>query len=156
MKRNIIILTGIILTCLLAHRYLAYGSTSEKEYKVYEEIVYELLSSRTSIMNRGLYSDEDINNIFSDLEEIERGRLLEEDIDCLRDVRANPTDYPSVSDLKILKVDVIALEDNIYKLKVLTQWKVIEAKESRENIEYLIEIQQQEGRYFLIKLEPVE
>lgn len=156
MKRNIIILTSIILIYLLAHRYLAYGFTSEKEYKVYEEMIYYLLSSRTSIMNRGLYSDEDINNIFSDLEEIERGRLLEEDTDCLKDARANFTDYPSVSDLKILKVNVIGLEDNNYKLKVLTQWKVIEAKESIENIEYFIEIQQQEGRYFLTKLEPVE
>lgn len=156
MKKRNIILISIIFLFILVHGYFAYGSTYIKKHSIDEGIISKLLIDRTSIMNRALYGDEDIDVLLVDLEQIERGKLLEEDIECLKDSRINPTDYPFISDTKVLNVNLLNIQDDIYKLKVQVQWKILEIEESKENIDYFIEIQQREDKFYLINFEPVE
>lgn len=156
MKKRNIILISIIFLFILVHGYFAYGSTYIKKHSIDEGIISKLLIDRTSIMNRALYGDEDIDVLLVDLEQIERGKLLEEDIECLKDSRINPTDYPFISDTKVLNVNLLNIQDDIYKLKVQVQWKILEIDESKENIDYFIEIQQREDKFYLINFEPVE
>lgn len=156
MKKRNIILISIIFLFILVHGYFAYGSTYIKKHSIDEGIISKLLIDRTSIMNRALYGDEDIDVLLVDLEQIERGKLLEEDIECLKDLRINPTDYPFISDTKVLNVNLLNIQDDIYKLKVQVQWKILEIEESKENIDYFIEIQQREDKFYLINFEPVE
>lgn len=156
MKKRNIILISIIFLFILVHGYFAYGSTYIKKHSIDEGIISKLLIDRTSIMNRALYGDEDIDVLLVDLEQIERGKLLEEDIECLKDSRINPTDYPFISDTKVLNVNLLKIQDDIYKLKVQVQWKILEIEESKENVDYFIEIQQREDKFYLINFEPVE
>lgn len=157
MSRKIIILVSVFLLFLLIHSYLVHGSTWEKKYELNESIVYDLLSCRANIMNRGLYSDEDINSIIMDLEELETGSLLKDDIESIKYARENPTDYPLIIGLKIEKIQLLTINANTYKLKALVRWSILDTThELEENIEYFIEIQNQEGRFFLISIVPNE
>lgn len=156
MKKNSIILISIIFLFLLVHGYFAYGSTHVKKHAIDEGVVSELLSNRTSIMNRALYGSEDINIIILDLEQIERGKLLEDDINCLIYSRINPTDYPFISDVRVLNANLLNIQDDIYKLRVLVQWELLETEELKETFDYFVEVQQQSGKFFLVNFEPVE
>ena len=156
MKKRNIILISIIFLFILVHGYFAYGSTYVKKHSIDEGIISKLLIDRTSIMNRALYGDEDIDVLLVDLEQIERGKLLEEDIECLIDSRINPTDYLFISDIKVLNVNLLNIQDDIYKLSVQVQWKILDTEEFKENIDYFIEIQQREDKFYLINFEPVE
>ncbi len=156
MKKNSIVLISFVLVFLLVHGYLAYGSNYAKKNDVHEEIVHELLFSRTSIMNRALYNDEEINDIFVELEKIESGKLLEEDVEALLYARTNSTDYIFISNVEVLNVELLGLQGNTYNFKALIQWIVIETEELKEDVEYFIQIVQEDGKFFLTSLEPVE
>src|SRR5690554_6615165 len=103
MKGKIILLT-IVLMFLSIFGFLVHSSTLKKMSVLDDNMLYELLFSRKSVMNRGLYSDEDIDCIIMDLEKIEKGRLLEEDIESIQIARANPTDFSAINGLEVLKV----------------------------------------------------
>ncbi|SCG83115.1 hypothetical protein DW1_1544 [Proteiniborus sp. DW1] len=154
MRKNSIILISVLLLFVFVHGYL-YGSSYEKNQNGYKEIIEELLSNRTSIMNRALYGDEDINISFVDLEKVESGKLLEEDIESLLYARTNPTDYPFISNVEVLEVELLEWQDNIYKFKVLIQWEVIEIEEYKLDIEFFIHMKQEYGDFLLISLDPV-
>lgn len=157
MKNKTIVLFSMFLILLLVNRYLVYGSVSEKTYKIDEGIVYNLLENRTYIMNKGLFSNEDMNGIIMKLNSIERAKLLKEDIMYLKEARTNPTDYPFVTGFEIVRLDLLTTNNNVCQYKVLIKWNIYDnTQESSDNIEYFIEIQQKEGRFFLTSLETVE
>jgi len=155
MKKNSVIAMCISLILFLIHGYLAYASNYDNKQSMYKEIVDELLSTRTRIMNQALYGFDDLNIIFSNLEAIEREDLLEEDIKSIIYARENPTDYSFISGLELLKVDLLEFKDSIYKLKVLVQWRIVETKEEKIDVEYFIHMKQENGKFFLTGLEPV-
>ncbi len=155
MKKNSVIAMCISLILFLIHGYLAYASNYDNKQSIYKEIVDELLSTRTRIMNQALYGVDDLNIIFSNLEAIEREDLLEEDIKSIIYARENPTDYSFISGLELLKVDLLELKDSIYKLKVLVQWRIVEIEEEKIDVEYFIHMKQENGKFFLTGLEPV-
>lgn len=155
MKKSSIIVMSISLVFLLVHGYLAYASNYAKKQSTYKEVVDELLSTRTSIMNQALYHSEDLNTVFLGLEKIESEKLIKEDIDSLLHARANPTDFPFISGLEVLNVELLELKDNVYKLKALIQWEVIEAGEVKIDVEYFIHMKQENGKFLLTSLVPV-
>lgn len=157
MSRKIIILVSVFLLFLLIHSYLVHGSNCQKKYELNESIVYDLLLCRANIMNRGLYSDEDINSIINDLEKLEKGSLLKDDIESIKYARDNPTDYPLIIGLNIEKIHLLTINADTYKFQTLVQWSILDSThELEENIEYFIEIQNQEGSFFLISIVPNE
>ncbi|WP_352418841.1 hypothetical protein [Proteiniborus sp.] len=157
MKRKIIAVMSIFLMFLIVHEYFVHGSNSEEIYGIDEEIVYDLISRRAEIMNRGLYSEKDIDCIIMDLEDIEGGALLKDDSKFLQEARANPTDYPLVTELEVVKMKLLSTNINTYKLKVQINWNMLNATHtSKENVEYFLEVQHHKGRLFLMHLSPVE
>ncbi len=155
MKKNSVIAMCISLILFLIHGYLAYASNYDNKQSMYKEIVDELLSTRTRIMNQALYGFDDLSIIFSNLEAIEIEDLLEEDIKSIIYARENPTDYSFISGLELLKVDLLEFKDSIYKLKVLVQWRIVETEEEKIDVEYFIHMKQENGKFFLTGLEPV-
>lgn len=157
MKKRFAVLI-VFFVLLLLQGYLVYGNALDRKNlaDIDVETVYYLLLSRIEAMNRGLYSDEDINDIILELERIEKGQLLQEDIDSLKDARLNPTDYPMVVGLNALKIDSVSSEDNVYILNAKIRWDILDDGEYLESIEYLIEVEHFEGRLYLVSLVPVQ
>jgi len=155
MKKNFSVFL-VFFVFLLVQGYLVYGNSLDKRNLIDVEIIHYLLSNRIKAMNRGLYTDEAMDDIIADLEKIERGQLLQEDIISLKDAKLNPTDYPMVIGLNTLKIDSISNKDNIYILNAEIQWDILEDSEFMESIRYLIEVEHLEGKFYLISLVPIQ
>ncbi len=100
----------IMLVLLL----FSYNSISAYEY--HEEIseIECLLNQRIEIMNDFLYGVKDMRSLENKLEEIETGKLLENDLDILSKVVDNPTDYELAMNVKVDKINSLErVEDGI-------------------------------------------
>jgi len=161
-----VILALVLLGLILINSFIvqaAYIKNKEIDTEIDTEIdininiVEDLLNRRIEIMNRGMYQGEEFDKIQTELEEIEKGDLLKEDMLSIEEVRNFPTDLAYVN--KVIIKDIIKSNwySNTLNLKLLMEWEVIYYEEKeKEEIVYNIEIVKEMDSYFLKKLEVAE
>lgn len=110
-----------IMLVLLLFSYNSIGA-----YEYHEEIVdiEYLLNQRIEIMNEFLYGVKDINALRDRLENIERDKLLENDIDILSKVIDNPTDYELAMGVKVDEIISLERIEEVLYINVDLNWKM--------------------------------
>lgn len=153
MKKKITVF--VCLAALFLNGFLLYLVELEEENKISRELNY-LLSTRANILNKALYGTEDFDHIADLLEEIEKGKILEEDIEGIKLARKESTDYPIISDFLIKQMEILSKTDNSYEIESSIEWYINDfIHEYTEKAEYYIKMIKQNGNFFLISLEPI-
>lgn len=113
-KRFIIIMLALLL--------FSYNSISAYEYhKEIEDIEY-LLNERIVIMNEFLYGYKDMKSLENKLDDIETGKLLENDLDILFKVIDCPTDYELAMNVRVEKIRVLERNEDCIFINADLNW----------------------------------
>jgi DNA replicative helicase MCM subunit Mcm2 (Cdc46/Mcm family) len=95
-----------------------------ENYKEIADIEY-LLNERIIVMNDFLYGSKnvnDISNLKNDLSRIEAEKLLENDLDILKKVIDNPTDYELAMNVKVDKIISLEKLEDGYNINADLKW----------------------------------
>ena len=148
-----------ILVVIILNGYIVQASTSKNRDFFCIEEVEDLLLKRLETINKALYEEDfNIESIKLDLEQIERGLILEEDLANIQKLKESPTDIEYVHNLQVLDVCNIEEEDNFYNLQVKIIWYMYDYEEKEVEVEvtYNIEIIKKNDRYYLSAIRPME
>lgn len=146
MKKRFIL---IMLVLLL----FSYNSISAYEY--HEEIsdIEYLLNERIKIMNDFLYGYKDMDSLEDKLNDIEAGKLLENDIGILSKVIDNPTDYELAMSVKVDKICSLERTEGELCINVDLNW-LMSGYDGEFNMvrNYNIKCSEAEGQMYLTSL----
>ncbi len=146
MKKRFIL---IMLVLLL----FSYNSISAYEY--HEEIsdIEYLLNERIKIMNEFLYGYKDMDSLEDKLNDIEAGKLLENDIGILSKVIDNPTDYELAMSVKVDKICSLERTEGELCINVDLNW-LMSGYDGEFNMvrNYNIKCSEAEGQMYLTSL----
>lgn len=100
----------------------SYNSINGYEYHNEINIIENLLNERIKVINEFLYSCQDMDSLEKELNKIESGNLLQNDLDILKKVIDCPTDYELAMNVKIHKINSIELEDKGFSVNADLDW----------------------------------
>lgn len=149
----------IILSISVLNGYFVQASISKKSDIISIEVVEELLVKRLEIMNRAFYEEDfDIKSTKLDLEAVERGQILEEDLDYIQKLKEEPSCVEYVHNLRVLNIFNTESKDNLYNFQTKVIWYMFEheGKELEIEVAYSIEILREKDMYYLLSIRPIE
>lgn len=153
-----------ILTIMIALMIITlfFGVVQAQNYNntVNEELVIRttrmILVSRMDTINSCIYDGLDLNIAKQKLKKIEGDAILKDDIEYLTYLKANPTDFEYVYDLRILNVSFI--DNNSEKISFVAEieWDIKSYEnELAEVFKYEIELLKVDNKFLLTKLKPL-
>jgi len=125
----------------------------------YKNDIKMLLNSFLEVDKSTNYEEDfNIESIELDLEQIERGSILEEDLANIQKLKEAPTDIEYVHNLQVLDICNIEEEDNLYNLQAKIIWYMYDYEEKEVEVEvtYNIEIIKKNDTYYLSAIRPME
>lgn len=131
----------------------SYTSINGFEYHDEIDTIEYLLNERIKIMNEFLYGYKDMDDLREKLIEIERDKLLENDLDILYKVIDNPTDYELAMSVKVDKIYNVNIIDDGYFINADLNWHM-RGYDGEFNLikNYDIKCIQEEDQLYLAKL----
>ncbi|NLJ57545.1 MAG: hypothetical protein GX339_01740 [Tissierellia bacterium] len=131
----------------------SYNSISGYEHREEINIIEDLLNQRIQIMNEFLYAYKDMDLLEDKLSKIEKNNLLENDLDILKKVMDNPTDYELALKVKVHKINTLDIKDDEILINADLDW-FMRSYDGEFNLirNYNIECIQEDDQTFLSKL----
>lgn len=155
MKKAVVLFLLLILVA--SNHNIIFASLEDQEYRksnINEEMknrLTEIFEQRIDIWNRfmeGNYNsiaefEERLKNVITE-------PLLSIDMDTIKYIAKNPTDYEKVKDFKIKNFKMMKINGNRTVTVVKILWEVEEFEEvTQEEVEYIVEMKKINGKWLL-------
>lgn len=115
----------------------------------YKNLLENILFQRLVIINDMLFKNNSIENSFSRLRMIEKDKALEWDINYLKEIKGNPTDFVHVKGLKIKDLNLIYKNKELLRFNARIIWAL---DDKNEEFHHIIEVISEDGRLYLTDL----
>lgn len=150
MKKSFIFITIFILL-------FSFNKIKSYDYKEVSNNVEYLLNKRIKIINDFLYGTKDMKVLEKRLKEIENSKILANDLEILKKVIDNPTDYELTKNTTIVKVNKIEKKDNSLSLDIDLNWE-ISGYDGEYNVtkNYIVKCNEINGKLYIAELKYIK